>query len=382
MQKRNRSKRIVLLFNVHEWHSLRERAEKLLSGLKDEGYSLNLLFRKKNRLKTLLFYIKGIASLKPDIVYLMDFGFSTAVPVLVLRIFFSFKIILDTGDITYELFRSTGRNWLSLIIVRILEPIIWRLSSAIIVRGIYYEEYLKNKGYKDVYYIPDGVDLEVFKPLDVTELRRGYGLENMVTVGVVGSLNWVEKYDFCYGWELVSALRFLKSFPVKGIIIGDGTGLEKLKELVKEYGIKGMVLFLGMVPYSELPQYINLMDICLSTQSNDIVGNVRTTGKLPLYMACNKYILSTRVGTAKYVLPQEMLIDYTGVRDDEYPERLANAIRDLIDKRERLKFNISIREIAGKNFDYKKLSSRVKEIIMESKHFRDGKEGNSTGSSP
>ncbi len=352
-----------MLSNVPEWHSLRERAEKLLSPLEDEGYSINLLFRKENRLKTIRFYIKGITSLKPDIVYLMDFGFSTAVPVLVLKIFFSFKIILDTGDITYELFRSTGRGRFIWLIVRILEPVIWKLSSAIIVRGIYYEEYLKNRGYKNVYYIPDGVDLEVFRPLDVSELRRRYSLENMFIVGVVGSLNWVKKYNFCYGWELVSALRFLKDLPVKGIIIGDGTGLERLKGLSKEHGIEGMILFLGRVPYSELPQYINLMDICLSTQSNDIVGNVRTTGKLPLYMACNKYIFSTKVGTAKYVLPQEMLIDYTGVRDDEYPERLAKAIKEVINNRDKLKLNNSIRKIAEENFDYKKLSSRMKEVI-------------------
>jgi hypothetical protein len=51
------------------------------------------------------------------------------------------------------------------------------------------------------------------------------------------------------------------------------------------------------------------MDICLSTQTNDVVGWVRTTGKLPLYLAAGRYVLASRVGEAARVLPEEMLVD-------------------------------------------------------------------------
>jgi len=242
---------------------------------------------------------------------------------------------------------------------------VWKIADAIVVRGTYFEKFLKDKNYKNVYFVPDGVEIELFKPLDVSALRRSLGLENVLTIGMVGSLNWIKRYKFCYGWELLSTLCYLKKYPVKGIIIGDGSGLDRLKEIVRDNGLEDKILFLGRIPYEKLPEYINLMDICLSTQSNDIVGEVRTTGKLPLYMACARYILATRVGTAREVLPEEMLLDYKGVKDKDYPERLAKAIKNLLNERYKLDSAKGLRRIAEGTFDYNLLSKRIDEIISK-----------------
>jgi len=360
MQK-NRS--IIVLFNVPEQHSLKERGEKLLSGLKNDGFSIEFLSREESRIKSLYRNIKGIIRIKPSVVYLIDFGYVTVIPALICLPFFSFRIVFDTGDIVYELFKSTGRSVISYLIARIIEPLVWRISSVVIVRGTYFEEYLRDKGYRNILLIPDGVDLELFRPFDTTDLRKRLRIEDKLTVGVVGSLNWIEKYNFCYGWELISALKFLKDLPVAGIIIGDGSGLKKLKGLAKEYDVEEKVLFLGRIPYEQLSKYINLMDICISTQSNDIVGNVRTTGKLPLYIACNKFILATKVGTAKYLLPEDMLIDYEGIKDETYPERLAEKIKRFVMNKDQIIKSINLREIAAKEFNYNLLAGRVKNII-------------------
>ena len=71
--------------------------------------------------------------------------------------------------------------------------------------------------------------------------------------------------------------------------------------------------FAGQVPYAELPGWLHRMDICLSTQTNDVVGWVRTTGKLPLYLAAGRFVLASRVGEAARVLPEEMLVDGEGI---------------------------------------------------------------------
>ena len=39
-------------------------------------------------------------------------------------------------------------------------------------------------------------------------------------------------------------------------------------------------------------RHLSIMDVCISTQSNDLVGMVRTTGKLPLYLAYGKYVIA------------------------------------------------------------------------------------------
>src|SRR5581483_1424566 len=121
--------------------------------------------------------------------------------------------------------------------------------------------------------------------------------------------------------------------------------------------------FLGRLPYEELPAYLNAIDVCLSTQSNDLAGQVRTTGKLPLYLACGRYVLASRVGEAARVLPDEMLVDYHGSFDPAYPERLAGRVRELLDDPARLGAARDTPRIAAEYFDYDRLAERVAAVI-------------------
>ena len=73
------------------------------------------------------------------------------------------------------------------------------------------------------------------------------------------------------------------------------------------------------------------MDAALSTQTNNRVGSVRTTGKLAHYMACGCYVLATDVGEARLLLPPEMRLPYDGIKDAAYPARLAQKIAELAD---------------------------------------------------
>src|SRR6185295_17446502 len=100
--------------------------------------------------------------------------------------------------------------------------------------------------------------------------------------------------------------------------------------------IENRITFLDYVPYDQLPRYLNLIDVCLSTQTNDVVGRVRTTGKLPLYMAAGRYVLASRVGEASLVLNEDMLVEYEGVKDTAYPQRLADRVSALLDNPQRL----------------------------------------------
>src|SRR6266446_3622435 len=158
-------------------------------------------------------------------------------------------------------------------------------------------------------------------------------------------------------------LRLLKDRPVKGVMIGRGSGIARLKSLCRDYGIEDKILFLGHVLYGELPHYLNLIDICLSTQTNNLVGQVRTTGKLPLYLASGRYILASDVGEAALVLDDEMLVPYDGVKDESYPLKLAQRINQLLKRKSSfgpLETHIAL---AREQFDYSVLSKRVAAVI-------------------
>ena len=207
------------------------------------------------------------------------------------------------------------------------------------------------------------MDTRKFRPKDAGDLRRQYGLEGALTIGLVGSSIWSEKLQMCYGWELVETLRLLKDKPVKGIMIGSGSGIPHLKARCREYEIEDRMIFLGHVPYEDLPRYLNLIDVCLSTQTNDLVGQVRTTGKLPLYLAAGRYVLASDVGEAARVLDPEMLVPYDGVKDEQYPRKLTARIGVILAHPELLNRASDNVALARKYFDYSLLAERAGDVI-------------------
>ena len=80
-------------------------------------------------------------------------------------------------------------------------------------------------------------------------------------------------------------------------------------------------------------------------------------------MASGRYILASRVGEAARVLPDEMLIDYSGSVDREYPARLAARLRGLCADRARLHLGETLTGIARQEFSYDVLAPRVDAVV-------------------
>jgi glycosyltransferase involved in cell wall biosynthesis len=111
------------------------------------------------------------------------------------------------------------------------------------------------------------------------------------------------------------------------LIVGDGTGLEFLRNRAGALGVSSRCRFVGRVAFDEVGQYVSAMDGAISTQTNDLVGHVRTTGKLPLYLAYGCPVIASHVGEAARILgPLGWTQPYYGVVDRSYPSRLAIAI--------------------------------------------------------
>jgi hypothetical protein len=130
-----------------------------------------------------------------------------------------------------------------------------------------------------------------------------------------------------------------------------------------DYGITDAVEFAGRVDYGDLPTRLQSFDICLSTQSNDVIGNVRTTGKLPLYLAAGRFVLASRVGEAARILPPDMLVDFQGQIDSEYPAKLAQRVESLIAKGTDFTHRPECVELARQHFDYDRLATRVGTVL-------------------
>lgn len=362
-QKQSIKPTITFLINGGPTGPLSTRAEAFAERLKGQ-YDIHLLYRSEHKISSLLRFAVTLFRLRPSLSYVFDMGYSGVLAAALYKLWANNRVVIDTGDVIYELAKSLGtRSRIGLWLTQQLEKLSLIIADHLIVRGTRHQQWLRSQGISRVEVIQDGVDVESFQSAEATALRRQLALDKVLTIGLIGTSVWNEQWDMGYGWELVETLRLLRDEPVKGILIGDGDGIPRLKARCREYGIEENMLFLGHVPYEQLPLYLDLIDVCLSTQTNDLVGQVRTTGKLPLYLAAGRFILATRVGEAARVLDDDMLVDYEGVKDTQYPQRLAERIRAILCDRTQLERGQRNRRVAAEHFDYDVLAERLKRVI-------------------
>jgi glycosyltransferase involved in cell wall biosynthesis len=356
--------KVAFLVNGAPHSAMDMRARSFSERLQGE-FEIHTAYRSAHKVGAIFSFLVFLIRVRPALCYVLDMGFSGVLAAALYRRISACRVIVDTGDAIYELSRTMGsRGSTAMWLTRQLEELGLAISDRVVVRSHAHQELLgRRKISAEV--IPDGVDLAQFQPQAEPEFRRQFGLDGVVAVGMLGSLIWNSRWQMCYGWDLIQAIRLLPDLPVKGVIIGDGTGLPFLKKQCADYGLEDRIVFLGRIPYEDLPRYLNGLDICLSTQSNDVPGQVRTTGKLPLYLACGRLVLASEVGEAARVLPAEMLVPYDGTRDDRYPERLAERIRSLVARPEGLNRAAQSRAIAQDHFDYDVLAARVGRTIQE-----------------
>ncbi len=322
-------------------------------------------FRGSSRRVSAAEWLRVLGSDPEGLLYVLN----TALPGAVLAPYWSLfrgrRFVLDTGDAVYEMARQSGVGaGLKLPLLWLFEQAAQRRASAVVVRGTKHRELLLARGIRRVEVIRDGFGDQVgCTPEDVARLRHRLGLDEHFVLGVMGSTVWSPRLGICYGWDLLQALAGLKDLPVRGLIIGDGNGLEWLRRRAIELGVADRVVFAGRIPYAEVPAYLRLMDVAMSTQTNNLPGQVRTTGKLPEYMAAGRFILASRVGEASLLLPELMLLDYEGEVDRHYPARVAERVRLLCQRRELLEVRRAMPCLARTLFDYSVLSQQLVNLL-------------------
>jgi glycosyltransferase involved in cell wall biosynthesis len=321
-------------------------------------------YRSQHKIAAIFRFFWQLLRLRPALCYVFDIGFSGVLPAGLYKVFSRSRIVIDTGDAIYELSRNSGsRSRIGLALTKLLEWFAFSVSNQVIVRSHPHRELLASRGIP-AEVIPDGVDTRQFYPRKEPNLRRKWGLEEVTVIGLLGSVIWNSRWQMCYGWELVEVIDQLRDRPVKGFIIGDGSGLPMLKAQCAARGIEDRIVFAGQLPYDELPAHLNMMDICLSTQTNDTAGQVRTTGKLPLYLACGRFVLASEVGEAARVLPPEMLVPYHGTKDEAYPDRLARRVEALLGRPDLLTEAQASVSIAQAHFDYTILAAKLRLVLF------------------
>lgn len=341
-----------------------DRAEQLFG---DSGARIVIGGRSR---RGLLRALRVITARGTPSVYLIDVGVSTALAALAARALRR-RVVVDTGDLNFQLARSVGRRGRFAIgLIWLQERVTLALAHHVVVRGSAHIGHLRGKEATVIRDLPPAGA----GPRDGAAVRHELGLEDRVVVGLVGSLNIAPRLGIGYGWDLVEALALCDE-SVVGLVVGDGPGRPALEERGDALGVGNRLRFVGALAANRTVETIGAMDMAISTQTNDAVGAVRTTGKLPLYLACGCPVLASDVGEAAVLLgPLGWTLRYDGTVDRSYPARLAQAIeRWALDPEGRKDRRRSALELAAHTFDVTRAHDQALDALKKTdrRYYRD-----------
>lgn len=216
--------------------------------------------------------------------------------------------------------------------------------------------------------VEGGVDLDVFRPAaadERTALRRELGLDpDHLICGIVGSLNWSPRQNYCYGMELVETLNQSRREDLSLLIVGDGTGRARLEQAVRPER-RGRVRFTGRIPREEVARLLPALDLAFNAQTLDGLGRYRLTAKLPEYLASGVPVAMSPVpGFYDYVREAGWPLPARHPASPEFARETAAWLDGL--NREDVAAKAShARSIAERRFGYELLSERFAAFVQD-----------------
>jgi glycosyltransferase involved in cell wall biosynthesis len=153
----------------------------------------------------------------------------------------------------------------------------------------YFVEKLRVSADKFVW-IDNAVDTSRFLPTATGEAKEEAGLSRFdAVVGYIGS----QPSERGAQHLVESAPRLLAKHPGLGVVIvGDGPGLDTLRNRSRELGVASQCVFTGQIPFDEVPLYCNALDVGVSISYRDDRFAAAEL-KVRQYLACGKPVVAS-----------------------------------------------------------------------------------------
>lgn len=208
--------------------------------------------------------------------------------------------------------------------------------------------------------LPNSIDAARFAPeAKPSLLVKKYNLEGFKVILTVARLDTADQGK---GYDMVIAAlaEVTKVIPcVKYILVGDGTDVPRIKNLISSLGCKDKVILTGFVSDDDLVSYYNLCDCFVMPSKQEGFGIVFLEA-----LACGKPVIAGNVdGSKDALLDGELgiLVDPDDIND------ISQAILDVLrgNLPSRLLDADYLRNKVIQHFDINGFSSKVKEIFAE-----------------
>ena len=134
--------------------------------------------------------------------------------------------------------------------------------------------------------------------------------------------------------------------------------LDENKELAKKYGVADRVIFTGMVPYSEVPQYVSAMDIGIIPFKEGEVSFNALPIKLFEYFACEKPVISSELIPIKSNF-SDVVLFVSNTKDYINNIQMLYEDEELSKKLGRRGRNIS------ENYQWKFITAKLEKVLLK-----------------
>jgi glycosyltransferase involved in cell wall biosynthesis len=282
-------------------------------------------FDRGARARSAISLLRRLRRHNPDLVVMEGTGVAGGFVVLFLRIAFGIPYVVSSGDAVAPFLKAIRRP-LGLIGL-LYEWALCRGSSGFIGWSPYLVGRALTFGAPRAMTAPHWG--QPGRPGGGEAIRRRLGIPpDSVVFGIVGSLNWTPRYDYCYGLELVRAVSRISRPDVCVLIVGDGSGRPRLERLAAER--LGHTVFLpGAAKRSEVPDYLDAIDVASLPQSVDGVGSFRYTTKISEYLAADLPVVTGQIPLAYDLGTDDWLWRLPG--DAPWNERYVGALSELME---------------------------------------------------
>lgn len=138
-----------------------------------------------------------------------------------------------------------------------------------------------------IHFIDNGVNTDRFYIKEKSQVRKNLGLSHFKhIIGYVGGSPWERG-----GLQIIESIpMLLQEFPnIGGVIVGGGAKMSILYNRAKELNIEKHIVFVGIIPFEEVNDYINTFDVGISQLYKEKQGS--SEQKVRQYLACGKPII-------------------------------------------------------------------------------------------
>ena len=233
-----------------------------------------------------LFFLYGLKHVKTSDFIFAHSDILIGVPALTLAKLFNKPLIINSMDIKNPdtplfIYDSVLKN-----------------STIVFAISHYLEEEAKNKGCKNVLYVPLFVDTNVFQRdvLERKKIRKELGISDKeILIGYAGSFWYVEGVPF-----LLKAFKNLakKHEHIKLIIIGGRNvqGSDNVPLLIDELLLKEKVILIPQQPHELIPKYLSACDIVCSPKIDCAENRAANPVKVVEYLSMGLPAVCSAVG--------------------------------------------------------------------------------------